>query len=142
MLNSTVSAIDAGLPNLNRRSVLAKLGLGVVSAAVAIPIAKAAPADPIYAAIEEHRAAYSHYIQMFELYSSPADEKNPRRLESADNENFLLWQLVETKPQTIAGVMAFAEYLANYPDIDYCYVATDCIAMIAESLRNILSMEA
>ena len=63
MPNITVPAADEGLPNLSRRSALAKLGLGLAAstslAATAIAAAPAGVSPALSRLIEAHRAAYA-----------------------------------------------------------------------------------
>jgi hypothetical protein len=63
MPNSTVSAADTGLPNLNRRTALTKLGMGIAGGASLATVASAAPATSasleILRLIDAHRDAYA-----------------------------------------------------------------------------------
>jgi hypothetical protein len=70
MQNITVSAADAGLPNLNRRSVLAKLGFGVAGAsALAVGATEASSrgpvVDPIFALIAEHERLSEEKLRLY-----------------------------------------------------------------------------
>jgi hypothetical protein len=62
MPNNMVQAADTGLPNLSRRSALAKLGLGLAAstplAATAIAAAPAGVSPELSRLIEAHRTAY------------------------------------------------------------------------------------
>ncbi len=116
MPNSTVPAADAGLPKINRRSALAKLGLGIAATSTLGPVvANAAPnkaaADPIFALIEEHRAAFGDagrgYDRGVEIYEA-----------AYEKEDKLLRRLLATKATTAAGVEAFSLYVSEYPDIE------------------------
>jgi hypothetical protein len=62
---NAIPAADTGLPNLSRRSAVAKLGIGIVAStslatasAIAAP-SKAAIAPELLRLIEAHRAAYA-----------------------------------------------------------------------------------
>jgi hypothetical protein len=73
---NAVPAADTGLPNLNRRSALAKLGLGIAASTSLATIATAAPAsaassptladDAIFMRIDEHKRALQKSIQLYE----------------------------------------------------------------------------
>lgn len=67
MPNSTVPAADEGLPNINRRSALGKIGLGLAStASIAAASAVAAPQEIVVSPelrrlIDSHREASAGY---------------------------------------------------------------------------------
>jgi len=136
------------MPNssdLSRRNVLKPLAAGLVAATVAVPLASAAtPDDPIYAAIEEHRAANDRWHA---LISDPKTDDTPQAHRASQMEASLWERLLVTKPTTLAGVAAFAEYVVNSPVYWCLYEGDDsnpmeAIPTILAALRNILAMEA
>jgi hypothetical protein len=109
MPNKIVPAADLGLPALNRRSALAKLGLGLAAStslaatAIAAPDAGISP-DPIFALIEEHRSA----VAAVNTYEGEMEEE---AFEALDARLSDIWsRLFGTKPKTIAGVAALLSY--------------------------------
>jgi hypothetical protein len=95
MSNNTVPAADTGLPNLNRRSALAKLGLGLAaSSTLAVAPAVAAPESAVspelLRLIEEHRAANNVYLQALALLNEAEravfDGKRPHEAIDSANE--------------------------------------------------------
>jgi len=117
---------------------LKPLAAGLVAATVAVPLATAATPDPIYSAIEQFRAAA-------ERVNGMRGSEDPQWNESLDIEWDLLKQLTETKPQTLVGLVAFVDCLADYPELDdyfSTYGSTEFMTTIAESLRDILAKEA
>jgi hypothetical protein len=70
------------------------------------------PVDPVFVLIRRHQAAYELLDAMPDLSKRAADL--PIRHEIA------IWrELVATPPTTIAGLAAYASYLANYVDIEH-----------------------
>jgi hypothetical protein len=95
--------------------------------------------DPIFALIEEHRAARKHLER---LYKQLEDEDDPR-IASADAVELGLWRrLVQVRPTTLAGVAAFAKYVSNYPDAShYGEGLHHAMRAIAAALRNLKASE-
>ena len=100
---------------MNRRSALAKLGLGLAASTslAATAIAAGASHDPIFALIEEHKAARAAAYQ---------GELEDEAWEALDGRKSGLWsRLFGTKPKTIAGVAAFLAYAPeSCGDDDIC----------------------
>jgi len=73
-MSNTVPAADTGLPNLNRRSALAKLGVGIAatsslvatSAIAASPAASSPLSDPIFALIEDYEALETKALGLYQ----------------------------------------------------------------------------
>src|SRR5258708_26062800 len=88
---------------MNRRAILA----GAASAAVAIPAAAAPMPDPIFAAIEAHRAACA---ALEKDCSRLSDESTPEAQAEFDRLNDAVEEaaciLVDTEPTTMAGAVA------------------------------------
>lgn len=101
----------------SRRAILrgapaAALALtGVMGAAVA------APPDPIFALIEEHRAAHKRDMDgMFPPDEEAVEVFNARceRVEVVSARKFYAWErFIGTKPTTLPGVVAFVAYAAQ-----------------------------
>jgi hypothetical protein len=102
------------LPTINRRSALAKLGLGLAAstslaaattvAATNQPNTAPAPLDPIFALIEEHKSA----LAAINTYEGEMEEEALRALDARLSD---IWsRLFGTKPKTIAGVAALLSY--------------------------------
>jgi hypothetical protein len=103
---NTVPAADTGLPeiqpDLSRRVLLAAIPAAAIGIGAIRPFV-AAEADPIFAAIEKHRAAEAEYFGLPERDATNVDALN--RVGKACDEMF------ETVPKTIFGVTAFVAYL-------------------------------
>ncbi len=105
------------------------------SAAVALP--PAAEADPVYAAIERHRAAYADYDRALRdadvamLADDPAADTIGDAECSA--EAAAIWELVETVPTTLSGLLAMADYAQEFElfsgDIAETFVETTRTAL-------------
>ena len=98
---------------MNRRAILA----GAASAAVAIPTAAAPMPDPIFAAIEAHRAAWAALekdCSRLSDESTPEAEAEFDRLNAAVEE--AVGTLVDTQPTTMAGAVALLRHVAEHED--------------------------
>jgi hypothetical protein len=98
---------------MNRRAILA----GAASAAVAIPTAAAPMPDPIFAAIEAHRAAWAALekdCSRLSDESTPEAEAEFYRLNDAVEE--AAGSLVETQPTTMAGAVTLLRHVAEHED--------------------------
>jgi hypothetical protein len=100
----TRRALLAGAP----AAAAAALAGGAVANAVAISTAKATGADPIFAAIAEHRSAIDAYHDACHNHA-PEDETS----ELADVETDALADLLDCRPTTLAGIAALLEHLAQ-----------------------------
>ena len=94
-------------------------------AAVAAPCGNAD--DPVFAAIERHRAAMQAWL-------AEDDEERSNRLPRAERAAWHAW--VMTAPTTMAGLMATLEH-ASSPNDDDCTRLAQFPAMIAEAPRKI-----
>jgi hypothetical protein len=97
--------------NINRRALVA----GAASAAVAIPAAAAPMPDPIFAAIEAHRAAWAALekdCSQLSDASTPEAEAEFDRLNDAVEE--AAGTLVDTQPTTMAGAVALLRHVAEH----------------------------
>lgn len=114
---------------VTRRSLGALLGLGLPAPAMALP-----PADPIFAAIEAHRAAVREEASAMSALERAArlglsrtgelraDRKRLRKLRHTKRR-----ELRRTTPTTAAGFRALAAYHASLiPDPDPDNVAGQC----------------
>jgi len=119
--------------NTTRRAILAGAGaLSVATAANAAAIAKRIhespkpEADPIFAAIEEHREARRLYHEALdehtnaELAGDDVEEAAADELvdETSDDEFEEMWNLVATVPTTVAGVLAVLQYVNVRTNVD------------------------
>jgi hypothetical protein len=95
---------------MNRRSFLGKSAAALAATAATIPAAAdTIEADPVFAAIEHHRATAAAVEAM---RSTDPDWENAL---DVDADAWLA--LVETEPTTIAGLAAFTAHVAAYPDL-------------------------
>jgi hypothetical protein len=124
MPKHTVPAAGEAMPAANQTPTRRRLFAiaGNASAAVAATTALARPtfamsaaefvagsaADPIFAAIEEHRRAVA-----FAYEPGIAEEEFDRR---ASAEYDVLWRALEIEPTTIAGARRLLEHVAAYDD--------------------------
>lgn len=108
---------EASLNNTTRRSVLKSLGAG--AALGAIPLAVSAAEDPIFGAIEAHKAAYAAWMPFLDVESDQicgTPEYEAARLAAApysEAETSAMYALCEVTPTTIAGISALLKYILN-----------------------------
>lgn len=74
--------------------------------------ALAAPADPVFAAIERHKATWKAFSDFCDQHVSPNDVSGWDDLNDADEE--ALDALSETAPTTAQGAQALASYMAAH----------------------------
>src|SRR5262245_7677084 len=115
---------------LNRRSALTALAAAPV---LSIPaIVTAAEPDPIFAAIEAHRAAFLEWCRLGEIASRTVDFgpdycpaiHNPIHAAGREAQGASLdaaMELVNTVPTTMAGVLALIEYVADFNEGKFGY---------------------
>jgi hypothetical protein len=107
-----------------------------------IIIAAALPArpDPIFAAIEAHRAAWAH----LEENPSEDDAECDRRYEAVTDAGCVL---IDTGPTTIAGAVALLRYVAaaerdgdrfDYADGDARITAADALEKLARAFAGVV----
>jgi len=103
-----------------RRAVLAGIPAAalVPTAAVAVTVAD----DPIFAAIEAHKAAFIDKAKVGLVYSDMRsdhpehDETYWENEDASDVLHEMTGRLVETEPTTMAGLLAFLDYVAAFKD--------------------------
>jgi hypothetical protein len=105
---------------MSRRAAL--IGAAAVPAAVALPaLAAAAEPDPIFAAIELHRAAAERW-QILANESPKGEADYPVFQEdfndAGSDNNDAVDALAETVPTTMAGVVALFDYINRYVTFD------------------------
>jgi hypothetical protein len=93
-----------------RRNALAALPAVAVMAPAVATAAVLAP-DPIFAAIEAHRAAFDAWKAWHDVAGDPAT--NEARIEAGRRENKALHQVFAVAPATPAGVAALLAWLAE-----------------------------
>jgi hypothetical protein len=138
--------------NITRRSTVnALVGAAGLSA---IPVAATAMApDPIFAAIERHKASYVAFGHLLNLkdkfedehgrsHASPEYEEWQRREDEAcDAESSATAEMVATVPTTIAGVVALLRYVdeehARRNELLYDETFEDLISTTAVPLASI-----
>jgi hypothetical protein len=94
--------------NPSRRTMMVYAPAAALMPAAALA-AGAAP-DPVFALIEEHRAAYA-------FVNNWGDDREGYDA-AFQKEDRLLRGLLTTKATTIAGIIAFALYVSEYPDME------------------------
>ena len=108
--------------NTTRRAVMAGLAAAPVAGLPAIAGAVAGN-DPIFAAIERHKAAWSAFLPTCDLTDEVRAKKEGREVTQTDRaaheaagdaEIEALEALVETAPTTKAGARATIEWLNEY----------------------------
>jgi hypothetical protein len=95
--------------NLSRRRLLARIPAVVATMAPAAASALSGlPTgdDPIFAAIEEHK-------RLNMLFGASFDGSQEETDEAGDAETAAFWELFETEPTTVAGLIVLFEYLGS-----------------------------
>ncbi len=104
-----------------------------LSGLAALPLAGGAvlASDPIFAAIEQHKAALQAYDNALE-YVENADVEN-------EAEEAAFAAFVKRKPTTLAGLRAFAEYAHEMHERDFGSRRDElALATIAEACRRLI----
>jgi hypothetical protein len=128
---------------MNRRAAFgafASFGaLAAVPAIARVPIpANASPDDPIFAAIERHRAAFALYADLCARTDEAAAEQEGREITQVQREAFATAgvdetesrdALIATAPTTIAGLRTAIDHLVKFdsgclPDTSGYFLAT------------------
>jgi hypothetical protein len=123
---------------LSRRATLAgALSLAPAAAAAAVPIASTTAlagvkVDPIFAAIEKHRAAFKIFTDAVKRYSQVQrawfdqrehwEDPQPQEVTDAEADDAAtgalacdaLNELIETRPTSLAGKLAVIRYVTSY----------------------------
>jgi len=108
MRNSTIPAADTGLPTINRRSALAKPGLGLAAtSAVAAPDAVS---PELVRLIEAHRVAWDTFLKA-------AEDTDNAQNAASDTEDDLALALCAYPCRTIEEARVKAAYLRKYPGL-------------------------
>jgi hypothetical protein len=107
----------------SRRAVLAGVAVLPTLAAPAAAIANLTP-DPIFAAIEAHRAAYAERVRcLIAADIMPISAIPPAAKEAADAahdaEYEAIIDLIETLPTSAAGVAAVARYAVDFGEEEW-----------------------
>jgi hypothetical protein len=114
MAKSTSPAANAGLPAIDRRSLLCGLGAAAVAGVPTSSDAKLLPHDPVFQAMVAHEHAEKIY----------AKESNEALRDSAFADVWdAEYEVMETKPSTPAGAVALLRFVASlmegfFPDDD------------------------
>jgi hypothetical protein len=100
----------------SRRAVLA----GIASASTLIgtvPATASIGPDPVYAAMEAHRAASAEFARRAQIVDDDMDNIRPDDLAAyqaaSDNEDRTAIVLADIEPRTLAGAIALLEYCAE-----------------------------
>ncbi len=128
------------MSNHSRRAVLAGIAATPALAAPSLALSAVGP-DPIFAAIEHHKAAYALHIADVTAEVEPED----RWLEaSANAEIDAAWGLVAKPPTTLAGAAALAAYTLEYKlsDLSFPDTSGDFAAALLRSLHSAMIGEA
>ncbi|MGJ0535561.1 hypothetical protein [Methylocystis sp.] len=106
-----------------RRAVVAGLAAAPVAGLPAIASEIPADADPIFAALERHKAAERAFIRTCDLTDEARAEQEGREVTEADEaawdsarevEEAALQALIDTAPTSKAGARAAIDWLADY----------------------------
>lgn len=135
-----VSAAGEAMPAEGLKSRRAALGaLAHLPALAILPAAAAiAPVDPIFAAIERHRAAFALYADLCARTDEAAAEQEGREITQVEREAFATAgvdetesrdALIATAPTTIAGLRTAIDHLVKFdsgclPDTSGYFLAT------------------
>lgn len=111
---------ETAMPKTTRRAVLAGAATIPALSILSLPALGNEPDDPIYAAIERHKAAYIEqtYHSRICFHMSPNHPEYDAR-EEADSRPYekrdaAAVDLANTQPTTLAGVFAFLEYIEQF----------------------------
>jgi len=102
--------------DLSRRSILMSVPAAVLTTSATLPAIS--HGDPIFAAIEKHRAAYSAWL----ITCEAADDKNCSDAAKAEHKAAVLASreaeehLMQTAPTTMGGLLAVIDWLAEYDE--------------------------
>ena len=81
-------------------------------------LAAGLPADPTFALIEQHQAAWDHFYAVLNEFSGKFCDEPPeykaRRDAASVAEDNALEALLTPEPTTLAGLRALAEYMVDY----------------------------
>jgi len=104
----------------SRRAILA--GAATLPALAVPAVAGSLTPDPIFAAIERHRAAYEEHGRVLEAVNAEEDPEthwtNDERVAAAcDADCDALRALVQTVPATFAGAAAMLRYLVEHQNM-------------------------
>lgn len=91
---------------IDRRAMLAGAAVAVPAVALSVQAALPAIADPIFAAIERHRAAYQMWLDSIDI-----DEDGDNALSKAEHMAFQFLALAT--PATAEGALALVAYVAH-----------------------------
>ncbi len=110
-----------------RRAVVAGLAAAPVAGLPAIASEIPADADPIYAAIERHKAAEARYCAACGLTDEVAAQDEDRVVTAEDHAEFTAAQInsddaldafLSTTPMTVAGVRAFLRHCIDEESLE------------------------
>jgi len=106
-------------------------------------MASAPKPDPIFALIAEHQAAIDHLDTVWKLTGG---DDAPGYAAAEDIEGKTFKRLINTKPKTLAGLAAFADYAVSYfkRRVSWWPLGDDdgvALATIAKALRGMARAE-
>lgn len=94
---------------VTRRAALA----GITTAAIARPAASMTP-DPVFAAIERHKAASVLFDAACDVQVTSDAHLDAAR-EAGHAADAIAIEMIETRPTTLAGILALLRYTADFP---------------------------
>ena len=121
MSKPTVSAAGGAMPaegHKSRRFFLAAGSAGAALASLGAAVAMATPVDPIFAAIERHKAAWGAFVETVDPLDNVEGEQEGTKEEAAymeanDAADEALEAFLATPPTTLAGLRAALEYVVE-----------------------------
>jgi hypothetical protein len=141
--------------HVSRRSLITAVGAalaGTALAAAPLGIAKASEPDPVFAAIEAYRVACkAHHTAIdasdaaqtaFGFDSKEYKDAYAASVNACWDESNAWWDLVETRPTTIAGLIAYVRHFAEHGEALHCeQSAPETLLVIAEVLETLIGSE-